>query len=64
MWTSTRGEGVWLMWMHVDGGGGLKKSDFFVDVINGWLPGLNPGQGRQLDRDFSSMCIPERGAVE
>src|SRR6218665_3561770 len=34
MWTSTR-EGVWLIWTHVDRGGG-QKSDFFVDVIRGW----------------------------
>jgi len=29
------GEGVWLMWTDVDRGGG-QKSDFLVDIINGW----------------------------
>jgi len=26
---------VWLMWTHVDRGGGSKTS-FFVNIINGW----------------------------
>ena len=28
--------GVRPMWTHVDRGRGVKKRDFFVDVINGW----------------------------
>src|SRR6218665_4033388 len=34
MWTSTRGSGVRLMWMHVHRGG-AQKPDFRVDIING-----------------------------
>ena len=39
-------EGLWLMWTHVDRGGG-RKFDFFVDVINGWPLGLTSSTGRQ-----------------
>src|SRR6218665_714915 len=28
VWTSTRGEGVWPMWTHVDRGSGGRKPDF------------------------------------
>jgi len=31
-----KGEGVWLMWTHVDRREGGQKSDFCVDVINEW----------------------------
>jgi len=35
---STKGgvRGVRPMWTHVDRGEGSQKTDFFVDVINGW----------------------------
>jgi len=38
MWTSTRGGGL----AHVDRGEGGQKSDFFVNVINGWPLNLLP----------------------
>jgi len=36
MWTSTRGEGGPAYVDAFGQGGGGKKPDFFVDVINGW----------------------------
>jgi len=46
------GEGVWLMWTHVDRGS--QKSDVFVDVINAW-PRRRPPKSSANRRSFTRL---------